>query len=289
MSRQDICSSNVNETIEQLKSCLKTAVKASVPIKTLTLKDPKRRVSGQVLQCLKRVKSTYNEWRQAGKPKSGHLFLENKLAKRCLRSQQRREEVTRRKSFFDSLMEISSPKIFYKLIRKSKSNTESNTACIQVQDTKYFDPVQQRKCFSQYYEDLSTSKDLNYDNVFLELCNVRCAEAETEYSSCLESEPSLSESEVDLAIDKLNNGKAAGEYGLSAEHLKAAKPVIVPIITQLFNQNISEKKDTNVPDSFKTGIVTPVLKNGKDSKIMVNYKGITVSSALGKLFEYLTN
>ena len=126
MSRQDICSSNVNETIEQLTSCLKTAAKASVPIKTLTLKGPKRCVSGKVLQCLKRVKSSYNECRQAVKPKSGHLFLENKLVKRCLRSQRRMEEVTRRKSFYDSLMENPSPKMFYKLIRKCKSMVAYN-------------------------------------------------------------------------------------------------------------------------------------------------------------------
>ena len=33
-------------------------------------------------------------------------------------------------------------------------------------------------------------------------------------------------------------------------------------------------------------IIKPVLKKGKNSKLMENYRGITVSSALGKVFEY---
>ena len=93
----------------------------------------------------------------------------------------------------------------------------------------------------------------------------------------------FSEAEVGTAIDNLNCGKALDEYGLVAEHFKAAKPAIVPVITELFNKILSEKK---VPSTFKTGVITFVLKKGKDSKCMENYRGITVSATLGKLFEY---
>ena len=76
------------------------------------------------------------------------------------------EEVARRRSFYDSVMENPSSKKSYQLIRRSRSKNKSNATCIQVQDTKHFDPVQQRRCFEQYYEDLATPKDMNYDNVF---------------------------------------------------------------------------------------------------------------------------
>lgn len=112
---------------------------------------------------------------------------------------------------------------------------------------------------------------------------MRVSEAETRYRWDESTHIEITESEVGSAIDQLNNGKAPDEYGLSSEHFKAAKSVIVPVLTDLFNQIFTEKK---VPASFKTGIITPVLKKGKDSKCMENYRGITVSSALGKLFEY---
>jgi hypothetical protein len=41
-----------------------------------------------------------------------------------------------------------------------------------------------------------------------------------------------------------------------------------------------------IPDSFKSGIVTPVLKKHKDPTIMGNYRGITVTAAIWKSFEY---
>ena len=254
-----------------------------MPSKTLTFKGPKRRVSCHVLQSLKQVKETYNRWKLAAKPKTGPLHLENKLAKKSLRKQQRMEEVASRRWFYDSVMENPSSKKFYQLIRRSRSKNESNTTCIQVQDTKHFDPVQQRRCFAQYYEYLATPKDMNYDNVFLDLCNIQCADIESEYNEKSEEVLTLSESDVGSAIDKLNNGKSADEYGLSSEHFKAAKPVIVPVLTRLFNQILYEK---DIPESFKTGIITPVLKKGKDPKSMENYRGITVSSTFGKLFEY---
>ena len=75
-----------------------------------------------------------------------------------------------------TLMQNASSEMFYKLIRKYMSKTETNSACIQVQDNKCYDPQKQRQFFAQYYEDLATPKDLNNDSVFLELCNIRCAE-----------------------------------------------------------------------------------------------------------------
>lgn len=59
--------------------------------------------------------------------------------------------------------------------------------------------------------------------------------------------------------------------------------MLVPVLTRLFNRILAEKQ---IPLSFKTGIITPVLKKGKDSELMETYRGIKVSPVLGKAFEY---
>ncbi len=82
----------------------------------------------------------------------------------------------------------------------------------------------------------------------------------------------------------MNSGKSADEYQIAAEHLKTSKPVIVPFIVETFNTILQERQ---VPESFKTGILTPVLKKGKDSTKTDSYRGITVTAILGKLFEYV--
>ena len=49
---------------------------------------------------------------------------------------------------------------------------------------------------------------------------------------------------------------------------KAGKPELVPVITKVFNHILDTKK---IPAAFKTGIITPMLKKGKVSKMLENY------------------
>ena len=67
-----------------------------------------------------------------------------------------------------------------------------------------------------------------------------------------------------------------------SEHLRPAGSAVIEDITGLFNQILYEK---HVPSAFKTGILTPVLKKSKDPTNMDNYRGITVTPIIGKLFE----
>ena len=41
-----------------------------------------------------------------------------------------------------------------------------------------------------------------------------------------------------------------------------------------------------MPESFKSGILTPVHKKDKDPTSVDNYRGITVTAIIGKVFEY---
>ena len=273
---------SVESSLASLTNCLKNAAQKAVPSRIVKLKGPRKRASQEVLTCLKTVKQTYRNWAEAGKPHTGQLYTENKLAKKQLRSQQRVEETVRRKTFYQTLMENPTSEMFYRQIKKSKSKKESNSTCLLVNNKKHFDPTEQRKCFAEYYEDLAMPKDHDYDNIFLNLCNVRCNEAEEE---CMNSNDAiiLGEDDVEKAINKLNSGKSGDEYGLFSEHFKAGKSEIVPAITKVFNKILSDKK---IPSVFKTGLITPVLKKGKDPKLLEHYRGITVTSIFGKLFEY---
>ena len=92
----------------------------------------------------------------------------------------------------------------------------------------------------------------------------------------------ITKSEVKEAISRLNTKKAPDELGLTAEHLKHAGNSLIEDITDAFNRIICDKQ---IPEAFKTGILNPVLKKSKDPTNMDNYRGITVSPIIGKLFE----
>jgi hypothetical protein len=48
-------------------------------------------------------------------------------------------------------------------------------------------------------------------------------------------------------------------------------PLLCEIINQIF-------QDLDIPDSMKSGILTPILKRGKDKNIPGNYRGIVVTN-----------
>lgn len=51
------------------------------------------------------------------------------------------------------------------------------------------------------------------------------------------------------------------EFYLAVEHLKHSGTGLIEEITDIFNQILESK---TVPDAFKSGILTPVLKKSKD-------------------------
>lgn len=143
-------------------------------------------------------------------------------------------------------------------------------------------PDQQRKVFAQYYEDLSVPKDKGYDAAFLDLCNVRHKLIDQWCHESVSSIEPISEKEVLKAVSQLNTRKSPDELGLTAEHLSHSGNTLISEITDIFNSILTEKC---VPQHFKTGILTPVLKKSKDPTNLDNYRGITVTPVLGKLFE----
>ena len=88
--------------------------------------------------------------------------------------------------------------------------------------------------------------------------------------------------EVNQAIKKLNNGKAADGHGVQAEHIKKAGSILFGPLAHLFNLIIARRK---VPADFKKGVVIPIPKKDKNCLLQENYRGITLTSTVGKVFE----
>ncbi len=174
-------------------------------------------------------------------------------------------------------------KMFYRLIGRNKS-VKSGTVCISSKGDNYFTPKEQRRCFAAYYEDLAVPKDHDYDNDFRDLCNIRHDVISELYAAEPASIDAITRSEVERAINRLNSGKSADEFNISSEHVKVGKSVLLPYLCDIYNEILRSRI---VPDSFKCGTLTPVLKKGKDATATDSYRGITVTAILGKVFEYV--
>jgi hypothetical protein len=94
----------------------------------------------------------------------------------------------------------------------------------------------------------------------------------------------ISVEDVDKTVfDKMKRGKAAGMDNLSLEHVVYSHPSLIVHLSNLFNLMI---KHGHVPDQFGLGIVVPLIKNKNGDLCQSdNYRGITVSPVISKIFE----
>jgi hypothetical protein len=89
--------------------------------------------------------------------------------------------------------------------------------------------------------------------------------------------------EVQIAVSKLKNGKAADVDGITNEMVKSGGLAIFEwLVRLLFNacMNID-----NAPDEWRNAIVVPLFKGNRDKKECKNYRGISLLSTPGKVYE----
>ena len=88
---------------------------------------------------------------------------------------------------------------------------------------------------------------------------------------------------VSQCLSQMKKGKAPGADGIEAEHLVYAHPLLTVQLCVLFNVMLQYGI---VPDIFCEGVIIPILKdNNGDHSDINNYRGITLSSSVSKLFE----
>jgi len=88
---------------------------------------------------------------------------------------------------------------------------------------------------------------------------------------------------LDKCMRKLNLGKACGPDDLCAEHLLYSHPILLMHLQTLFKLILCHRY---VPNSFGIGVTVPLIKDKAGSVNDVsNYRGITLSPVISKLFE----
>ncbi|MEW8546756.1 MAG: reverse transcriptase domain-containing protein, partial [Candidatus Thiodiazotropha sp.] len=101
--------------------------------------------------------------------------------------------------------------------------------------------------------------------------------------SPVEVEPRyIAKEDVEKAISKLNRGKAADFYGVTAEHFLYGGEELLSITTDIINCLYRNGKLT---DSLKTGVLTPVYKKKGPATESKNYRGITILPTITKILE----
>ena len=234
----------------------------------------------------KDAKLAFCAWKKAGKPRSDDpLHSAYKLSKRTFRKLLRSHRNNLKEEFFLNLDKSNSD--YRKLFRdirsfSNKSCSKSFSSSIIWNGTTYKDNSL-LEGWADYFEHLSTpSPNPSYDHSFFEETNLR-------FHDILSSSPgdifSFSEFDIEGALKTLKLEKASGPDGIDPEHLVYAGPLLIKLLTSIFNSIIHT---CHIPSIFCSGYIIPIPKGAdKDLRNPSNYRGITLLSNMAKLFEKL--
>jgi len=93
--------------------------------------------------------------------------------------------------------------------------------------------------------------------------------------------------DVNTCLHELKTGKAPGCDSITVEHLIHSHPIVIVLLSILFNALLQH---SYVPHAFAEGLLVLLLKNNDlDNTNVDNYRGITLSSVVSKLFESLSH
>ena len=200
----------------------------------------------------------------------GLIQSETKKYKRLVKS---KHKEYLNKLFNDlDIMHASNPKGYMDLVKSLRNGSfdqKSND------DTKFINPKTWRGHFSTL---LGPVIDENpSDQQLMKFVQENCDQYESELSR------PFTKSEFLKGVSGLANNKATSFDKISNEILKAAKLVIANPVVKLFNSILS---NSIYPSQWKLDILSPIHKSG-DKSDTNNFRGITVSSCFGKLFNKL--
>ena len=135
--------------------------------------------------------------------------------------------------------------------------------------------------FSRYYDDLYNSVDFDHSEM-----RELYSDVNDRINCCSYGDHShaISDSSVDDAIKKLKIGKSDGYDGLTSDYIINGTPLLTHYLSLLFSLMLSH---CYTPTSFCVPIMIPIPKKGSGSMNDIrNYRGITLSSLLSKLFDH---
>jgi len=219
-------------------------------------------------------------WVQCGRPRSGPVFHEKRITKaeykRAIRNKRLQRDLCVSNDLHECLLN-KDMEGFWKMWKCKFGDKSPLPECVDgISDRSLI-----AELFAKKFEEACKPNTQ-------EQCERLKQEFDVKYNSYC---PPVSQSTgqaitvdmVNRIIVKLKNGKAAGVDGIEAEHLKLAHSKINVLLCILFNNMMSLGK---VPELFCSGVIVPVPKNKHgDLTDSSNYRGITLSPVISKVFE----
>nr|XP_054769248.1 uncharacterized protein LOC129276875 [Lytechinus pictus] len=260
--------------------------------------------------------AAWKAWKSQSNSKEGTLHDERIFAKKNFGRIYRQSIAIAEKNKITQTERASksNQKLFYQLIKKNKGDRQqAETRSITYKNQRY-EGDSLISGWQLYFKDLASgpvnTQDLVTEQLHIDspVNNIQQGCSMAIASTCMDPEPTkptyhgvssmhlpssphvdcsphltLSFEDLTAAIHQLQTGRATGMDNISSEHIKHLGPVAVRLLLLAYNAFL---RHSHWPENLKQGLILPFHKGkGKDAEDPKNYRGITLTSTLGKLLE----
>ena len=268
-NQQDVIGA-VNERLSGIVNAIHSASKEAGCVPNKVFK-PKPYWCPELSKIRDKKRFWWSLWVDAGRPRQGPVFEVYKNVKKLFRRLSRRfmdNNVLRDLDILNTLYNKKNMKGFWNKLKRQQQCSVQSSLSSEDLGCFYKGIMTDNICKSPHTESVEC---FVADKV--KLC-----------SSVKRSDSNITGDYIKKLILKLNKGVAPGLDGVTTEHLcNGLSKSLCNQLAQVFSVMLMHSV---VPDIFRLGVIVPVLKKPTlDSNKSENYRPITLSSVLSKIFE----
>jgi len=154
---------------------------------------------------------------------------------------------------------------------------------LEVDGISYIEDADKAEQFAKTYRKFSKLPSRQEDRAIKQ--KVRKARKQAKGCYILqESERDITAAEVRKVIKQAKNNKAAGQDDVPYEMLKHLGPKAMGMLVHIYQRCWNGE---GIPNAWRKALIKPLLKPGKDAKMTVSYRPISLTSCMGKILEKL--
>jgi len=218
-------------------------------------------------------------WRTIGSPRHNSIINTERIkAKLLYKNGIKKAKFNSQNQVSDSLdtyLESKDSSSFWKCWNSAHNNPNKNNSALI---NNHYNHSEIANDFSKYFDSTFTpsNSDINATSEFYKLY----------HSHQTTTQPiTIDISDVEKALYQLKTSKSPDLDGLTGEHFLNCHPSIFTHLKILFGFIL---KCSFVPNCFTSGLIIPIIKDNKGDRTSINnYRPITISSTISKIFEYI--
>jgi len=236
----------------------------------------------QELQELKQQSvASHKLWVDAGRPRSGNVFVARNQHRRRYKLTIKNRKRDERESFTNDLHDSLLNKNMGNFWNVWNSKFSSHKHAVPTFVDGFSDPEVISEKFGEFFANACSPDE--------RVGATSTDKLPDEFSAYVGDTARGKECTVEMLdeiICSMPKGKAAGIDNLTIEHIQYSHPIIVILLKELFNCMML---NSVIPKAFGQGLTIPLVKDGNVKTVMSveNFRGITVSPVISKLFEHL--